>query len=231
MADQTEYRPPTQSQNTKQCSAKKPSACAKAGLAVTATNCCGNWAALQPASCNQRLAEAASVRVSCVVKVLLCTMNKVREASKGAKVVAKLQGSTFDTWCTRTAGAFNSADNWLSASVAMRGPRSEPPMPRFTTSVMAWPLKPCSSPWRKRSAKSVKRVSSCCTSAAMAAPQGGDALWPARKAMCNTGRCSVVLIASPLNMACACSSTWLSLASCNKACITAGVTRWREASA
>ena len=119
----------------------------------------------------------------------------------------------------------------------MRGPRSEPPMPRFTTSVMASPVKPCTWPARKASAKSVNRWSSRCTSAVMAAPQGADfgsgallGLLP-RNATCNTGRCSVALMASPWNMACACVRTWLSSASCSRACITAGVTRWREASA
>ena len=50
-----------------------------------------------------------------------------------------------------------------SASTAMAGPRSEPPMPMFTTSRNGWPLLPVIAPLRTPSAKASMRARSLIT--------------------------------------------------------------------
>ena len=101
--------------------------------------------------------------VSCVVKVLLATMMSVVSGFRLRSVLCSAQASGLLTKCTRTP-VLPSLHSGARASAAMRGPRSEPPMPMFTTSVMARPVLPLTSPERTRSAKAQTRCSSACTS-------------------------------------------------------------------
>ena len=71
--------------------------------------------------------------VSCVVNVLLATMNSAVSGFSFRSVSAMCVPSTLETkWTCRSRLPYG-----LSASVAMTGPRSEPPMPMLTTSVIA----------------------------------------------------------------------------------------------
>ncbi len=121
--------------------------------------------------------------VSTVVKVLEAMMNSVRAGSSRRRVSARWAASTFDTKCKR-------GPSWYGAkaAVTMAGPRSEPPMPMLTTSVI-WPAA------RMVSAKVQKARSVAATSGITSAPSvaiGG--LGGARSAVCRTARFSVVLI-------------------------------------
>jgi len=74
-------------------------------------------------------AECAFVSVSCVVNVFDATMNSVVSGSTARSVSAMCVPSTFETKCM-------SRSRWpygFRASVTMTGPRSEPPIPMFTT--------------------------------------------------------------------------------------------------
>ncbi|MDT4835090.1 hypothetical protein FQZ97_687460 [compost metagenome] len=91
-----------------------------------------------PPDCSyQRLAESAFVIVSAVVKVLEATRNSVCSGARPFSTPASSWPSTFETKWKRLPGATNSA----SASTAICGPRSEPPMPMLTTSVIVWSLR------------------------------------------------------------------------------------------
>ena len=82
------------------------------------------------------LAEWALVIVSCVVKVLDATRKSVVSASSSRRTSEMCVPSTLETKCTfRSRFVYG-----LSASVTITGPRSEPPMPRLTTSVIDLPV-------------------------------------------------------------------------------------------
>ena len=109
----------------------------------------------------------------------------------------------------------------FQASVTITGPRSEPPMPIFTTSVMALPVKPFHVARYNCFAKSFHLLQylvhirhyifSIYINRGVAA---------VTKAICSTGRPSVTLIFSPENMASVASFTLHSFASCiNKATV------------
>ena len=70
--------------------------------------------------------------VSAVVKVLEATNTKVLFGFNGFKTRLISWASTFDTKCMRLPVVAKS----FSAIVAINGPKSEPPIPIFTTSVM-----------------------------------------------------------------------------------------------
>ena len=154
--------------------------------------------------------------VSMVVKVLLAIRKTVLSAFRCDSLAASSWPSTLLTKCRRLPPrAGSELAKASSASTAICGPRSEPPMPMFTTSVMAESLRNCS-------AKASMAFSVECTLACSAA-----LLWTAADApelvavctvstgdrggflnkVCHTSRCSVVLIFSPANMASRCSTT------------------------
>ena len=105
-----------------------------------------------------------------------------------------------------------------SASTAMRGPRSDPPMPICTTSVIcAWA--------RTDSANARKSVRTASTSCQRPRKDSGTlAASGQRNSQCITARCSVLLIGSPRNMASRSASTWR----CSASCISSRTT-WRSA--
>ena len=88
------------------------------------------------ASTSHARAVRAFISVSCVVNVLDATMKSVLSGSRLASVSARCVPSTFETKCARSPAC----QYGLSASLAITGPRSEPPMPMLTTSVMRLPV-------------------------------------------------------------------------------------------
>jgi hypothetical protein len=114
-----------------------PKARAASTLVVSARS--GARCRCRPAASNQRLAERALVIVSVVVKVLEATRNSVLFRRQARSTAASSWPSTLETKWKRLPGAANS-----SASTAICGPRSEPPMPMLTTSVMAASARTCS---------------------------------------------------------------------------------------
>mmetsp|Transcript_46688 Transcript_46688/g.77256 ORF Transcript_46688/g.77256 Transcript_46688/m.77256 type:complete len:219 (-) Transcript_46688:141-797(-) len=156
-------------------------------------------------SSNHALAVAALVIVSCVVKVLEAIRNRVLSGFTSLNTSAMCVASTFDTKCT-----FRSRlQNGLSASVTITGPRSLPPMPRLTTSVIVSPVKPFHSPERTRPTKSFIWSSTAFTSGITSAPSTTiGVLARLRNATWSTARFSVRLIFSPENILFAMSVTF-----------------------
>jgi hypothetical protein len=148
-------------------------------------------------SSSQLRAERALVRVSWVVNVLDATMNSVRSGSRSATVSARWVPSTLDTKWARIPGF----QYGLSASVTITGPRSEPPIPMLTTSVIDLPVWPFHAPLRTRSVKSRIFASTALTWGMTSAPSTRIGRFERlRSATCSTARCSVTLILSPENI-------------------------------
>ena len=84
----------------------------------------------------------------------------------------------------------------------MTGPRSDPPIPMFTTAVIGRPVKPRHSPDLICLANAAILPSTWCTSATTSVPSTiSVASFGIRRATCRTERFSVVLIRSPENIA------------------------------
>jgi len=136
IADHSEYRPPTQSQNTNMFFVSMPKAPTARALVDTATKCFAIASRVPPFARNHSRAVAALAIVSCVVKVLDATRNSVVAGSSPRSVSAMCVPSTLDTKCARS----SRLEYGLSASHTISGPRSEPPMPIFTKSVIGFPV-------------------------------------------------------------------------------------------
>jgi len=96
MADQTEKRPPTQSQKAKALSGSMPKRATSVRLVDTATKC--RRTAASPRACtSQWRAEAAFCMVSWVVNVLLAMTNRVVRGARLARVVARWAPSRLET--------------------------------------------------------------------------------------------------------------------------------------
>ena len=79
------------------------------------------------------------------------------------------------------------------ASFAITGPRSDPPIPMFTTFLMRAPVKPLHSPLRTLSANAAIASNTSCTSGTTGLPSTATvAPFGARSAVCSTARRSVV---------------------------------------
>ena len=87
---------------------------------------------------SQALAVVALVIVSSVVNVFELTMKRVSAASRSRVASTKSVASTLDTKRKVRSRALKC----LRASYAMTGPRSEPPIPMFTTLRMRSPVAP-----------------------------------------------------------------------------------------
>ncbi len=84
----------------------------------------------------------------------------------------------------------------------MTGPRSDPPMPMFTTAVIGRPVKPRQSPDLTCLANAAILSITWCTSATTSVPSTTrPSSLGIRRATCSTERFSVVLIRSPVNIA------------------------------
>ncbi len=88
-------------------------------------------------------------------------MNSVVRGSRPAVFSATSVGSMFETNRTSMSWCLYGS----SASYAMTGPRSEPPMPMFTTVRTRSPVTPVHAPERTWSANAYTLASSACTSA------------------------------------------------------------------
>ncbi len=151
-----------------------PKSATRSALVETATK----WSATADspsASTSQARAVRALVSVSIVPKVFDATTNNVDAGSESASTEATSAPSTFETNEQR----MDSCRYARSASYAIAGPRSEPPMPMFTT----WRIVPA---LRTRSAYPLMASSTSCTSGTTfrpsisnVAPRGiRSATWP-----------------------------------------------------
>ena len=157
----------------------------------SATKCCettasGSWEVT--ALRTQSRACCALDIVSAVVKVLDAIMKRVASGSHRLRVSTKSAGSTFDTKKNAMFGWVNAR----SASWAMAGPKSDPPMPIFTTDSILFPVNPRQSPLRTRSARTDMRSSTECTASTMSTPSTTNWEFRGRRnALCKTARSSV----------------------------------------
>ena len=140
-ADHSEYRPPTQSHSGKHRSSGICHSPACATCVVTAIKWRPNASSLMPAPSSHSRARAALERVSSVVKDFEQITNSVLRGSSAVSVRSKSSGSMLATKWVRSGIA-----SLPSASQIRRGPRSEPPIPRLTTSVKRWSSVPRHSP-------------------------------------------------------------------------------------
>src|SRR5206468_1092136 len=106
---------------------------------------------LPGAASSQARARAALSRVSTVVNVFDATMKKVVAGVRPVSAASRSAGSMLETKCILRPGFAN----LRIARTSIRGPRSEPPMPMLTMSVMARPstplsTPPCTSPTKRR---------------------------------------------------------------------------------
>src|SRR5713101_1149809 len=127
IADQREYRPPTQSQNSNILCVSMPKLLTSLVLVDRATKCLATWASCLACARNQSLAVWALVSVSWVVKVLEATMNSVVSGFRRLVVSAIWVPSIFDTkWTLSPSWAYG-----FRASVTMTGTRSDNTMTIF----------------------------------------------------------------------------------------------------
>jgi hypothetical protein len=159
---------------------------------------------------SQDRAEVALVIVSMVVKVFEATTNSVSAGSRSRTASCRSAPSTFDTKRTVNSRSVKAR----SASYAIAGPRSEPPMPMLTTLRMRLPVWPVHLPERTCSAKSAILSSTACTLGTTFSPATSTtASSGARSAVCSTARPSVTLIRSPRNIASRSPNTSVAVAS------------------
>ena len=190
----------------------------------TATKCFAT-ASSPSAFVSQRRALSAFVIVSCVVKVFDATMKSVRRGSSRDRVWTRCAPSTFETKCGLRSGRWNG----FSASQTMSGPRSEPPMPMLTTSVIVSPLAPRHSPLRTLSEKRpIRSRTSRTPGITSSPPMRMGRPERLRSATCRTARFSVALIVSPANMRSRHSSTFAARARSNRSRKVSSSTRFFE---
>ena len=199
IADHIEYRPPTQSQNSNMFSTSMPNSDTFSAFVDTATKCRATAASEPPSAPNtQSRAERAFVRVSNVVNVFDDTMNNVSAASNPCTASTRSAPSTLET----NRNCISRREYGRKASYAIAGPRSEPPMPMFTTLRMGRPVWPSHDPERTASANADIFASTRCTSATTSTPSTiNDEPAGIRSATCSTERSSVTLMCSPANIA------------------------------
>ncbi len=103
IADHSEKRPPTQSQNSNMFAASMPNAVTSSVLVDSATKCLAT-APSPSASTSQARADLALVSVSWVVNVFEATMNRVVSGSSRFTVSAMWVPSTLETKWTPSPG-------------------------------------------------------------------------------------------------------------------------------
>src|SRR5690606_40429291 len=141
IADQSEYRPPTQSQNSNMFCVSIPKAATPFSFVLRAAKCLATSASPAPDFKNPSLAHCALAIASCVVNVFEAIKNKVVSGFKPFKVSAICVPSTFDTKCISSR-----AFKHFGASVTVTAPNSDPPFPLFTTPFFSSPVQPFLSP-------------------------------------------------------------------------------------
>ncbi len=196
-----------------------PKAAAASVLVVSAQKCleidsAALRSSLPPCARNQSRAECALTMVSRVVKDLDATRNKVLSGRVCASTWPSSCPSTFETKWKRLPAMRQSS----SALTTMAGPRSEPPMPMLTMSVICGLARTCSA-----SASICARLS--CTSARASRTKAGlsgsqrsrpSAGW--RSSQCMAARPSEQFTCAPANIASRACSRPQSRASCSKSC-------------
>ena len=174
---------------------------------------------------NHWMAVLALSSVSWVVKVLLARATRVVSGLSPFNVVRISAPSTLEIKCRWISGWANS---WR-AFTASFGPRSDPPIPILTTSVIALPVLPSHWPLRILSLASFTACN-CCLTRAMRWLSSSElaSSGSARRAAWRTARFSVVLIISPANMA----VRWLCSGDCSakfsSCCQISSLTRFLE---
>jgi len=110
-------------------------------LVVSAAKC--RATSVPPCCPNHSRALRALVIVSSVVKVLEAIRNNVLSGRRPASTDCSSCPSMLETKWKRWPGS-SGGRGMCSAVTAIWGPRSEPPMPMFTTSVIDLSLRTCS---------------------------------------------------------------------------------------
>src|SRR5690606_10880974 len=100
IADQSEYLPPTQSQNSNILRVSIPKSETPFSLVLSAAKCLATSSCEAPWLRNHCLAECALAMVSCVVNVFEAIKKSVVSGLTFFKVSAICVPSTFDTKCT-----------------------------------------------------------------------------------------------------------------------------------
>ena len=174
-----------------------PNSATRSAFVDTATKCRATASSPSAATIHARAARAFS-SVSIVPNVFETTTNSVRAGSRSRVACQKSLPSTFETKRHVSSGCAYEA----SASVAISGPRCEPPMPMLTTAPIRSPPAPRHSPPRTCSANAAIRSSTSCTGPTTSSPPTSiRAPRGARSAVCSTGRSSETLIRSPASIA------------------------------
>ena len=187
IADQTEYLPPTQSQMGKILSLTTPKSVAPRTLLVIAMKCLSIASLVSDEAISHFFANNAFCAVSKVLKDLEATIKSVVSGLSVSITSSKCVGSKFDTKCIFKSLALKST----KASHTNSGPKSEPPIPIFTMSLIFWPVNPFHSPeWMLLTVLSIFLRQSVISLFRFA-------LAGMRKAVCKTDRSSEVLILSP----------------------------------
>ena len=133
-----------------------------------------------------------------MVNVLDTTITSVEAGSAPARASRMSSPSTFETKSNAISVVAWSA----RARTAIAGPRSDPPIPMFTTVRIRSPVAPVQAPERTASAISPTRSSTSWTSGTTLRPSTSiTASRGARSAVWSTARPSVTLIRSPANIA------------------------------
>ena len=194
----------------------------------TATKCLAIADSSCSAARHQSRALLAFVSVSIVVNVFDEMMKSVSSGSRSRVASAKSFESTFET--KRIVSP--RSEYARSASYAIAGPRSEPPIPMLTTARMRLPVCPSHSPERTRSEKADMRSSTSCTSRTTSTPSTtSERSRGIRRAVCRTARSSVTLMCSPRNIASRRSSSLQARASSTSRRSVSSVTRCFDQSA
>ncbi len=166
-------------------------------LVDTAAKCFAS-AALPRRSAIHCRARRALLIVSSVVNVFEQTMKSVVAGSALSMTSAIWQPSMFETKRTARSRLRNRA----SASTAITGPRSEPPMPMLTMVRNGLPVLPATAPECTPRTKASSLARSARTSSMMLRPSTASGRSSARRsAVCNAGRFSVLLTRWPLSSA------------------------------
>mmetsp|Transcript_25757 Transcript_25757/g.57013 ORF Transcript_25757/g.57013 Transcript_25757/m.57013 type:complete len:361 (-) Transcript_25757:43-1125(-) len=200
-AEETEKRPPTQSQKPNTLSAEMPKAVALGMAVLTAIMCWRMTSAGAPCtlSSSHFLMVRALSMVSAVVKVFETTITRVLSASRPLSALETSTGSTFARKRrVRPAARLAATGSVRSASNTNSGPRKDPPMPTATTVCRGLPVAPSHSPLRTLSVKAAIFCSTACTSGTTSAPSTTKLLsFGERRATCITARSSVALMCTP----------------------------------
>ena len=164
-------------------------------LVLTATKCLATSLGVPPLAKNHSFALCAFFMVSCVVKVFEAMIKSVVSCFTFFKTSHKSAPSTLATkW-----KFISSVTKGFRALMTMRGPRSLPPMPIFTTSVMRLSVHPFQAPERTSLLNAASLAQTALTSGITSLPSTSIALpLILRRAVCSTARPSVTLILAPL---------------------------------